>query len=90
MKTIELKILASNLNFEKIILKNKKMICQFISNKDDDFYKNGGFENTLKLISDNSSMCEIKEKKNQFSEKLIVVFKEVNTIEQAIEKLQVF
>ena len=90
MKTIELKILASNLNFEKIILKNNKMICQFISNKDDNFYKNGDFEKMLKLIIDNNSMCEIKEKKNQFSEKLIVVFKEVNTIEQAIEKLQVF
>ena len=48
------------------------------------------FEKMLKLIIDNNSMCEIKEKKNQFSEKLIVVFKEVNTIEQAIENLQVF
>tara|TARA_B100001057_G_scaffold65560_1_gene59293 strand:- start:322 stop:3639 length:3318 start_codon:yes stop_codon:yes gene_type:complete len=90
MKTIELKILGSSLNFEKIILKNKRMICQFITNKNDNFYKNGDFENMLKLIIENNSMCEIKEKKNQSSEKLVVIFKEVNTIKKAIEKLQIF
>ena len=75
---------------EKIILKNKRMICQFITNKNDNFYKNGDFENMLKLIIENNSMCEIKEKKNQSSEKLVVIFKEVNTIKKAIEKLQIF
>ena len=87
---MELKILATKLNFEKIVLKNKKMICQFISDKNNDFYKNGRFEEMLSSIIKNNTMCEFKEKKNQFNEKLIVVFKDVNSINKAIKMLQIF
>ena len=90
LRTVELKILATRLNFEKIVLKNKKMICQFISNKDNDFYKNGKFEEMLSSVIKNNTMCEFKEKKNQFNEKLIVVFKGVNSVNKAIKMLQIF
>ena len=39
VKTIELKWLGIEIGFEKIILKNNKIDCQFISNKEDSYYQ---------------------------------------------------
>ena len=90
LKTVELKWVAISVGFEKIILKNNKLICQFISDKEHNYYYSGNFQKTLKAILQNKKICEIKEKKNKDGEILIVVFKGVNSIDQAIKNLKVF
>ena len=90
LKTVEIKWLAINLGFEKIILKNNKMICQFISDKEHYYYSSGNFQKTLIAIHKKKNICEVKEKKKNNIGILLAVFKNVNSIKQAIEKLKIF
>ena len=90
LKTVELKWIAISVWFEKIILKNNKLICQFISDKEHNYYSSGNFQKTLKTILKNIKMCEVKEKKNKNGDILTVVFKGVNSVEQAINNLKIF
>jgi len=90
LKTVELKWLASKIGFEKIILKNNKMICQFISDKENSYYSSGDFQKILTSIHHKKSVCELKEKKKNDSNVLLAIFKNVDSVKQAIEKLKVF
>ena len=90
IKTIELKLLAIQNGFEKLILKNEKMICQFISNKEDKFYSSGEFGKILQTIQNNQNICQLKEKKSINGERLLLVFQEINSIEKAIKCLEIF
>ena len=90
VKTIELKWLGIEIGFEKIILKNNKMICQFISNKEDSYYKNGKFKKILLDVQKNPTLCHIKEKKKNDVEKLLLIFNQVKSITQAINYLKIF
>ena len=90
LKTVELKWVAVSVGFEKIILKNNKLICQFVSDKEHNYYSSGNFQKTLKTILQNKKICEVKEKKNKNGEILIVVFKGVNSVDQAIKNLKLF
>ena len=90
LKTLEIKWLAIDLGFEKIILKNNKMICQFISDKEHYYYSSGNFQKTLLAIHQKKNICELKEKKKNNIGVLLAVFKNVHSIKQAIEKLKIF
>ena len=90
LKTVEIKWLAIDLGFEKIILKNNKMICQFISDKEHYYYSSGNFQKILIAIHKKKNICEVKEKKKNNIGILLAVFKNVNSIKQAIEKLKIF
>ena len=90
IKTIELKLLAIQNGFEKLILKNEKMICEFISSKEDKFYSSGKFGKILQTIQNNQNLCHLKEKKSIKGERLLLVFKEINSIEKAIKCLEIF
>ncbi|MDA9330242.1 transcription-repair coupling factor [bacterium] len=90
IKTIELKLLAIQNGFEKLILKNEKMICQFISSKDDKFYSAGEFGKILQTIQNNQNLCQLKEKKSISGERLLLVFQNINSIEKAINCLKIF
>ena len=85
-----MKWIAISVGFEKIILKNNKLICQFISDKEHNYYSSGNFQKTLKTILQNKKICEVKEKKNKDGDILIVIFKGVNSIAKAINNLKVF
>ena len=90
IKTIELKLLAIQNGFEKLILKNEKMICQFISNKEDKFYSSGEFTRILQTVQNNQNLCQLKEKKSMNGERLLLVFQEIDSIEKAIDCLKIF
>ena len=90
LKTVNLKFLAIENGFEKIILKNDKMICQFISDKNNIFYKGQKFKKILNGIHTNNKICQLKEKKSREGDRLLLVFQNVNSVEGAIECLKIF
>ena len=90
LKTVELKWLAIDLGFEKIILKNNKMICRFISDKEHKYYLSGNFQKTLTTIHKNKNLCEVKEKKKNSGDVLLATFKEINSIHEALNRLKIF
>ena len=90
LKSVNLKFLAIENGFEKIILKNDKMICQFISDKNNIFYKGQKFKKILNGIHTNNKICQLKEKKSREGDRLLLVFQNVNSVEGAIECLKIF
>ena len=90
IKTIELKLLAIQNGFEKLILKNEKMICQFISDKEHYFYSSGEFTRILQTVQNNQNLCQLKEKKSISGERLLLVFQEIDSVEKAIDCLKIF
>ena len=89
LKTINLKLIATENGFEKLILKNKKMICQFVSNKNDPFYNSEKFQSLLKSINTNHEICELKEKKSNRGDRLLLIFKDVCTVQDGIDCLKI-
>ena len=84
INSVKLKWVARNIGFEKIILKNKKMICYFISDKNHEYFKSDIFISVLKTINENPG-CRLKEKN-----KLYVVFENINSINEALKNLNIF
>jgi transcription-repair coupling factor (superfamily II helicase) len=90
IKTVKLKLLAIENGFEKLILKNQKMICQFNSNKNDPFFQGESFQNILKIIHQNQKICYLKEKTSIKGDRLLLIFDEVFNVEDAINYLKIF
>ncbi len=75
---------AMKIGFEKITLKNSKMICYFVSNKDSDYYNSDNFKAVLNYVQKYPSICKLKEQNN----KLILTIEDVESINRADEILQ--
>ncbi|MBN1819580.1 MAG: transcription-repair coupling factor, partial [Prolixibacteraceae bacterium] len=83
LNVIRLRWKAIKLSIEKIILKDRKMICHFISDQESPFYRSADFVKIIQAIQHNIVQCKIKEAKN----KLSLVFNETESIVQASEIL---
>ena len=81
--TIKLRRCAKKLGMEKLVLKQNTMICYFVSNQDNNFYKSPIFMQVIKYVQTNSKACYLKETK----EKLSLIVKNIKTIKQALDIL---
>ncbi len=84
INSIKLRWKASQLGFEKIIIKNNKMFLNFISNPSHPYYQTNTFEKILHFISLQKNFCTLKEQNN----KLQLLFESVTDIHQAQAILQ--
>jgi len=82
--SIQLRWLAKELGFEKIILKANKMIAYFIANPKSSFFQSEQFGHILKYIQFNPKSCQMKERNN----KLSLVFENVCEINTAVNHLK--
>ena len=80
LKTIPLRRIAAGLYFDKIVLKQKMMVCHFIDNSESPFYQSALFGNILSFMQRNFPKTQIKET----NKKLTLVIQNVPTIEQAL------
>jgi transcription-repair coupling factor (superfamily II helicase) len=80
---VRLRWCAQLLGFEKLILKNSKMIGFFISDQDSPFYRSETFTQILSFLKNNPKSCKITEK----NQRLSLNFESVNTINQALKRL---
>ncbi|MBE7443681.1 MAG: transcription-repair coupling factor, partial [Flavobacteriales bacterium] len=79
-----LRKLAKRIGFEKLVLKQQKLIGYFISNQDSAFYQSNTFTNVLRYVQANQKLCSMKER----NDKLTLVFDNVKTIKQANQLLE--
>jgi transcription-repair coupling factor (superfamily II helicase) len=82
--TIRLRWLARKAGFEKMILKNGRLICHFISNQDSLYYKSDLFMQVLQYVQKNPAKCRMKETESRLS----VTFRNVQSVGDAIRILQ--
>lgn len=78
-EAVRLRWIAQKIGFEKLVLKQKKLIGYFITNQESPYYQSASFTNVLKHVQANPHVCKMKEKNN----KLSLVFDEVKGIKEA-------
>lgn len=67
LEVVRLRWIAIELGMERIILKNKKMICYFISDQKSPYYQSPAFTKVLQYIQKNAGKCRMKEKEGKLS-----------------------
>lgn len=67
INTIRLRWVAIELGFEKLILKNQKLIGYFISKQDSPFYQSSLFSSILHFVQNNPKVCRMREGSNKLS-----------------------
>ncbi len=81
---VRLRWIAIELGFEKIILKNRKMVGYFVANQQSPFYQSPIFSKVLQFMQFNPSICNMKEIKN----KLTLSFENIKDLQTAIDKFK--
>ncbi|MDL2314660.1 transcription-repair coupling factor [Bacteroidales bacterium OttesenSCG-928-C19] len=84
IKTVKLRVIAKKVGFEKLVLKQSRMICHFISNPENLYYQSETFNRVIQFAQANANRCQMR----QNGEKLTLTFQNVKTIEDAIGVLE--
>ena len=80
INAVRLRRKAMQAGFEKMILKNKKMILYFLSKPDSPYFAGEQFLGIMKYVQQNASFCSVKEQ----SQKLILTIDRIRSIQEAI------
>lgn len=83
IEVVRLRRVAISLGMEKIILKNQKMVCHFISDPQSPFYQSPVFGKVLQYVQTHHQSCRMKEANN----KLSLTFEKVKSVKKAKEVL---
>jgi len=84
INTIRLRWLAEKLGFEKIVLKNKRLIGHFVNNPVSHFYNSEVFSRIMKFVQDNGTRCRMRQEGN----KLSIVIQKIDTVDDANDILK--
>ena len=84
LETIQLRWAAKLCGFEKLVLKQNKMIGHFIANKESEYYNSDTFSKMLNYVQANGSNCQMKEQK----ERLTLVVQSISSITEAKNVLE--
>ncbi|MFB6258124.1 MAG: transcription-repair coupling factor [Flavobacteriales bacterium] len=80
---VRLRWRGRDLGFEKLVIKNGKMLGTFVTDPDSPYYQSSTFSRVLEYLKMEPQKVEMKEK----GEKLRLVFNEVDSVEQALNGL---
>ena len=80
---LRLRWIAKTMNFERVVLKKKKLQCFFISNPSSSFFESGYFHSLLNQIGTNK-LFQLK----QSNQLLILIKEDVKSLQSAIQLLQ--
>ena len=83
LETIRLRWVAKAIGFEKLILKNDKLVCYFVSDPESGYYQGTEFSTVLNYVKHNPHKVTMRQRK----EKLTLSFENVRTIKQALKTL---
>ena len=84
LQVVNLRQLANRLGFEKIVLKNEKMIGYFVSNQDSPLYKSKVFTRILSFVQKQPRLFRMKEQNN----KLTLACEPIHSVTAACELLK--
>ncbi len=83
MNTVRLRWKAVKLGIEKMIIKNKKLICYFIPDQESSYYQSPVFGRVLQYVQKQSSRVQMREENN----KLSLIITGIDSILKAISVL---
>jgi transcription-repair coupling factor (superfamily II helicase) len=84
LDTLRLRWLAKKIGFERLVLRNNRLACYFISNEDSAYFQSPQFTAILEYLKSNPSNCRMKEDKGR----LMLIFRETGKVKHALEALE--
>jgi transcription-repair coupling factor (superfamily II helicase) len=88
LNSIKIKWVATQLGIEKLVMKQGKMICYFVSDQQSSYYQSGRFSQVLQFVQSQSKLCTMKEKQTPNGLRLLLTFENVKSINKALELIQ--
>ena len=76
--------MARKIGFEKLLLRNNRLVGYFPANQDSPYFQSSLFTRVLEYVQAHPRKCQMKEKKD----KLSLSFREVRSVRKALEILQ--
>ncbi|RLD64730.1 MAG: transcription-repair coupling factor [Bacteroidetes bacterium] len=84
LNVVQLRRLAMHLGMVKLIIKNGRMICYFVSDSSAIFFNSSVFARILSFVQKNQKICSLKEKQGKPS----LHIEKINSIKKAFETLK--
>lgn len=88
ISSVRLKWICQNIGFEKIILKNNKLVGYFISDQSSSYYQSNNFTKVLKFVQSHSEKCKMKEKETRKGLRLLLTFENIKSINDALQAVE--
>ena len=88
LDSVRIKWLATKLGFDKIVMKQGKLIGYFVRDQNSLFYQSDHFTRILNYVQANPKLCSIKEKQMRQGLRLLIIFKNINTVQEGLKSLK--
>ena len=85
LNSLRIKWIATQIGVEKLILKQGKMVCYFVSDQQSDYYQSKRFNKVLQFVQRQPQLCKMKEKETKNGLRLLLTFENVKSIKKALE-----
>ena len=86
--SVRIKWLAKKIGFERLILKQGKMIGYFVSDQQSPYYQTEMFGKVLQFVQQHSASCKMKEKETKQGLRLLLTFENITSVEKALRVLE--
>ena len=87
LNSVRIKWIAVKIGFEKIIMKQNKLIGYFISDKQSEFYESKYFTKVLQHVQNQPNKCVMKEKQTRKGLRLLLTFNNITSVKNALNAL---
>lgn len=88
LDSVRIKWIATKAGFEKIIMKQGKLIGYFINDQQSSFYQSKNFTKVLQYVQGNLRTCQMKEKQTRNGLRLLLTFENIKSVKQALTVLE--
>ncbi len=88
LNSVQIKWLATKIGFEKIVMKQGKLIGYFINDQQSRFYQSKNFTKVLQFVQTQPGVCKMKEKQTRNGLRLMLTFDNIKTVKQALNALR--
>ncbi|GAW89736.1 transcription-repair coupling factor [Flavobacterium psychrophilum] len=88
LNSLRIKWIATQIGVEKLILKQGKMVCYFVSDQQSDYYQSKRFHQVLQFVQKQPQLCKMKEKETKNGLRLLLTFENVKSIKKALELME--
>ncbi|RTY96020.1 transcription-repair coupling factor [Flavobacterium sp. GT3R68] len=88
LNSIKIKWIATKLGVEKLVMKQGKMICYFVSDQQSQYYQSERFHQVLQFVQKHPTLCKMKEKQTVNGLRLLLTFENVKSIRKALEMIE--
>ncbi|WP_432416483.1 transcription-repair coupling factor [Flavivirga aquatica] len=88
LNSVKIKWLSTKIGFEKIIMKQGKLIGYFINDQQSSFYQSPNFTKVLQFVQTHPNECKMKEKQTRNGLRLMLTFDNIKSVKQALHALE--